>query len=251
MPDSIKGILDTEERRPEDYSFPKILSAIKSKEKPKPGKPTGFKRIYMGREPQGGTEPKSPERSEEQIEAEREAQRRREQKIRQEAYAQGLTDGERQANEAAAKRIEAALAALDQAAAQFTAELGHCRSEIEQEVVALSLAITKKIIGRRIEADKDLVVETTRKALEAAPSLKAATVRIHPDEYEIVRQSVSSEAAYGNLVFEPDPRVAKGGCILETLTGEVDAAIASQLEVVEEAFKALTVTGNTDAGKEG
>jgi flagellar assembly protein FliH len=246
LPDTLKGIRDTEIRRLEDYSFPRIMSAIKSKEKAKPSRPTGFKRIYMGRETQAEPEPKPAEKTPEEIEAEREAQRQREQKIRHEAYTQGMADAKEQAEKDAAMRVEATFSALGQAAERFIAELDRCRWEMEHEVVGLSLAIAKKIIGKRVAADRDIVVDIARKALMVAPSLKAATVRVHPQDYENVMESLSSTAAYASLLFEADPRVARGGCVVETLSGEVDAVIASQIQVVEEAFSALTMTSEEE-----
>ena len=50
----------------------------------------------------------------------------------------------------------------------------------------------------------------------------------------------------GDVTFIEDPSISCGGCIVESLSGDVDARIESQLQMIEEAFQPGLEKNNLD-----
>ena len=48
---------------------------------------------------------------------------------------------------------------------------------------------------------------------------------------------LSGSTAIKDLQFEADPRVREGGCFIETPTGDIDARLESQFEVIEHVLR--------------
>ena len=67
-------------------------------------------------------------------------------------------------------------------------------------------------------------------------------VKVHPDHLPLVEQNMdrflASSTVIKDLKFEADPRVRMGGCFIETPTGDIDARLSSQFEVIEDTLLA-------------
>ena len=80
-----------------------------------------------------------------------------------------------------------------------------------------------------------------RNALAVVRNQKQMTLRLHPDDVEVVRERINDIlAAYpgvGYLDLLPDARLARGACILESEIGMVEASLEGQIEAVRGAFQ--------------
>jgi flagellar assembly protein FliH len=63
-------------------------------------------------------------------------------------------------------------------------------------------------------------------------------VKLHPDDYnEIIRSdAIFMDDSFARIKFEPDERIDKGGCFVETEIGNVDARISTQLNELKRQF---------------
>jgi flagellar assembly protein FliH len=68
----------------------------------------------------------------------------------------------------------------------------------------------------------------------------AVTVRVNPAVYNFVRErhagSTKSGSADRELVLVADSSVDRGGCLIETECGDIDARIQAEVREVEYAF---------------
>jgi flagellar assembly protein FliH len=68
------------------------------------------------------------------------------------------------------------------------------------------------------------------------------TIKLNPVDLELLAefkpQLLSGLSEAGRAAFEADEGIARGGCLITTDGGEVDARIERQFQVVEEAFRA-------------
>lgn len=123
-------------------------------------------------------------------------------------------------------------------------ELQSQRDEIlrgaEEAVVRLSLAIARRIVGEAVKLNDHLALETVRRALKHVADAQSIVIHVHPDDAHLVEQHAAewSDAARRSrsLRVEADPRMRRGGCILEADTGQVAATIENQLETLETAL---------------
>lgn len=135
--------------------------------------------------------------------------------------------------------FEAALLELNhhllEAAARRTAVL----VEVERDVLRLSVKLALKIVGRELEQNEATVADIVATALRQARQSARVTVRVSPADLLLVEQHPRKFDADGRIPlvdFIADPAVARGGCIIETETGKINAQLNTQLRVLERAL---------------
>ena len=156
--------------------------------------------------------------------------------LERDAFASGYATGERAGVEAGNKRAEAMLRRL----AQTLDELRSLRStmirQTEQQMVQLALAIARRILQRETSVDQDLLVALARVALERLGDSGAATIRLNPEDYSHTVQRHGDHWAGSRVRVIADPGVSRGGCLVESDFGLVDASVDAQFEQVARAF---------------
>jgi len=100
----------------------------------------------------------------------------------------------------------------------------------DAELRQLAVRIAEKILGRELAQSPEAVVDVVRTALAAAATRKHIVVRVHPDDVAAVR------AARAELTVHADPGVARGGCLVDTEVGTIDARLDVQLAAIERAL---------------
>jgi len=168
----------------------------------------------------------------------------------QQAYCRGFGDGERKGHELGEKAgLESAMQKLESLLTgghKLLCELGElhrqtCR-DVEADLVQLALAVARKIVGRDVSLGPDVVTRIIREALTRVEHAGRITIKLNPADLELLAdikpQLLSGLPEAGRAAFEPDEGIARGGCLIETDGGEVDARIERQFQVVEEAFRA-------------
>lgn len=130
--------------------------------------------------------------------------------------------------------------------AQVTEKLLHLEqlrerffAEAEAEVIKLVLEIAEKVIGRIAAENPELIRSVVRQALERTLGDRI-TVSVHPDDY---RALMAGDHEFKDVVdrtkrllFREDDGVSKGGCVVETEVGTIDARIETQLEAIRKAL---------------
>jgi flagellar assembly protein FliH len=153
---------------------------------------------------------------------------------RNEGYACGRAD--------AVASLEPALAALTQAIADVGAQQAEMASGLERRAVELGLALSKKIVGVTLGLDPDKVVGAVEGALRGIVERDRVTVLVNPDDLEIVREAMDGlRASLGGIehcIVEAERRVGRGGCIVRTPVGDVDARVETKLERAGEVIAA-------------
>lgn len=143
---------------------------------------------------------------------------------RAESYQEGLS--------AARSELDSVAGALVNAGRELEAARAAAAGEVEVAAVNLALRIAEKVLGGELEARPELVVEVVRGALRRMSEPLPATLLVNPEDAELVRGALVEFAVEhgGELTVREDRRVERGGCIVRTAAGEIDAQIAAQLE---------------------
>ena len=156
------------------------------------------------------------------------------QAARNEGYASGRAD--------AVASLEPALAALTQAIADVGAQRAETASELERRAVELGLALSKKIVGVTLGLDPEKVVGAVEGALRGIVERGRVTVLVNPDDLEIVREAMDGlRASLGGIdhcEVQAERRVGRGGCIVRTPVGDIDARVETKLERAGEVIAA-------------
>jgi flagellar assembly protein FliH len=155
--------------------------------------------------------------------------------LEREAFTKGYAQGERAGLEAGGKRAEAMLRRI----AHTIEELGGLRQtliqETEREMVQLALTLARRVVHREITLDPELAAALAHVALERLGTTTPATIRLNPEDYTVVAQDGARWG--GNTVtVVPDPSISRGGCLVETEFGSVDATIERQFDELSRAL---------------
>jgi flagellar assembly protein FliH len=151
--------------------------------------------------------------------------------LRARAVEQGRAEGVALGREAAAAELAPAAAALEQALAEARALREAMVDEAEARAAQFAVAIAEKIVAGALEVAPERVVDVARGALRGLLDGDRIVVCVHPDDVELVRAAgLGSPEAH--LEVHAERRVARGGALVRTSVGEVDARIERKLDAV-------------------
>ena len=110
--------------------------------------------------------------------------------------------------------------------------------QTEQQVVQLGLAIAQRILRKEIAVDQDLMCAMARVALDRLGDAAPATIRLHPDDHAAIQALHGAGWAGTHVTILADPGVSRGGCLVESPFGFIDASVDAQFRVLEQALVA-------------
>ncbi len=154
------------------------------------------------------------------------------------AYENGFNQGEKAGREIAEQKVEAVMRRY----AEAILEIGRLRAtlltQVEREVVKLAVQIAKKIIHREIQADPDIIQTLVRVALSHVAEKSAVTVHLSPVDYNYLleQRAELSQSEGRDISLLADKSVERGGCLIQTECGDIDARIEEKFREVEHAF---------------
>lgn len=122
--------------------------------------------------------------------------------------------------------------------------------ETEQDLLRLAVRLAEKIVGREIQRDNKAVVNIVAAALQNARQQEKLTVRVNPASLPLVESEIGNFASGGRtrfIDFVADPRVAVGGCLIESEVGTIDARLETQLRILERVLLAQSEGENSSA----
>jgi flagellar assembly protein FliH len=156
--------------------------------------------------------------------------------LEREAFAKGFAQGERAGAEASGERSEAMLRRLTETLDELTTVRAEMIRQTERQMVHLALAIARRIVGREVSLDPDLLLAMARVALERLGDTARVTIRLHPDDFAASGATRVSESTGSNVTMVADPRLSRGACRVESDMGLLDVGIDAQLQAVGRAL---------------
>ena len=109
--------------------------------------------------------------------------------------------------------------------------------DTESQIVELVILMARKVIKVLSENQKNVVMANTLAALKKVKTRGTVTLRVNLEDVNLTTAHVDEfiqhvENVQGITVLE-DSTVEKGGCVVETDFGSIDARISSQLGELE------------------
>ncbi|WP_146974407.1 FliH/SctL family protein [Lujinxingia vulgaris] len=143
-------------------------------------------------------------------------------------------------------RAQALQEGQHQAAEEMLDVLGKARAEYdlllqraEPDMVRLAFQIASRLIGETLEMAPERVEQMVARSLELVRGKRQVLLRVHPDDLATLR---AAEARLSYVVggvpvhLQADEEVARGGCLIETESGQIDARLQTQLDVLQAAL---------------
>lgn len=154
------------------------------------------------------------------------------QALEAEAYAQGQQAGACELQQVLVQEREQGQTQL----VALAAALDDFYQRLELRMSEAAMAMVRKIVGAASEQHTELIRESLRKVLARhnQPG-ELLTLHLHPDDYQ--RLVPDPAVAPKNLRMLPDPEIQRGGCLLETKFGMIDARLDTQLQELEKTLR--------------
>jgi flagellar assembly protein FliH len=155
-----------------------------------------------------------------------------------EAYAKGYAAGREEGYEEGKTEAKRLIERLHVIISKAIDKRNEILAETETQVINLVLLIVKKVIKVISENQKNVVINNVVQALRKLKSRGDVVIRVNIADLELTTEHVKDfmgmvEQVKSITVLE-DSTVDRGGCVIETDFGQIDARISSQLHEIEE-----------------
>jgi flagellar assembly protein FliH len=158
-------------------------------------------------------------------------------KAYREAYNLGLEEGRQKAYDEEKQRLASEM----QIIRDLIEEIRTAKTEIyksnEKQIVNLCYYMAKRLLMKEIETNEAYIETLIRKTLEMAQSDEEVTIRVSKEDKNWVEMHAETVFSDLNLDsstrIEEDSQVQRGGVIVETNHGMIDATVEQRLEKLE------------------
>lgn len=127
--------------------------------------------------------------------------------------------------------------------AKLEEEIIKVRQDLEKLLIPVALKAAKKIVGREIELSEDTIVDIVSNALKAVSQHKKITIYVNKKDLDPLEKSRArlKEIFESLEVLSLRERadIARGGCVIETEGGIINARLENQWSALERAFATL------------
>lgn len=119
-------------------------------------------------------------------------------------------------------------------------EIVKVRQDLEKMLVPVALKAAKKIVGREIELSEDTIVDIVSSSLKTVSQHKKITIYVNKKDLDALEKGRSRVKevfeALEVLSLRERSDVVRGGCIIETEGGIINAQLENQWNALEKAF---------------
>jgi flagellar assembly protein FliH len=157
-------------------------------------------------------------------------------RIEQAAYYRGFSEGKAVGREQAGAELQPVLDQLGRSLASLSSLRSRVRTEAEGDLLKLAISIARRVLHRELTLDPESIEGLIRVALEKLQSRELCRVRVHPDQEQAIRNSLERFANSQKVELIADSSLQCGDVLFETVHGNLDASIESQLREIERGF---------------
>jgi flagellar assembly protein FliH len=140
---------------------------------------------------------------------------------RAEGYAEGLATG-REEGELACGRMKLL-------AESFSSTLDNLDFRLADMVLELALDVARQVVAGELAARPERILDVVNLALkQMAESSREARLLLNPDDAALVRPHLDQVLDKNRLRVVEDNRIVRGGCLIETGQGDLDATLPAR-----------------------
>ncbi len=163
-----------------------------------------------------------------------------EQEARQKAD-EAKEQGRQQGRAEAEGTIELRAAELASVISSLAQARNKLLDDAEQAVLEMTLAIARRFVEQSALLGDELIRKTIKDAVKMVTEKDKVVIRVNPDDLDEVRSHqddiIFIGDGIGRLDVRGDKKVDRGGCVVETEAGNIDARIASRFEQLDKAIR--------------
>jgi flagellar assembly protein FliH len=160
----------------------------------------------------------------------------------QESYEKGLSEGIRKGKELEKSQAFQTLQTMALIVKEMSMLKKNTLESLEEEIIQLSLSVAEKVIHVEVTTNREVIRGVLKEAINNIGDRENMKIRVHPQDFhymmEIKNDFLKEFDGIRNVVFAEDESVQRGGAIIETVCGEVDARLGQQYNEIKVAMTA-------------
>jgi flagellar assembly protein FliH len=154
----------------------------------------------------------------------------------QEAHQRGFAEGQAAARREAAAQIEAMNLKVARAIEELCGFKQRFRHEAEQDVVALAIAVARRILHRELTVAPEALLGLVKAAIEKLELREVHRARVSRLDAPQVTEYLEKMGLPRPVEVIGDPGLQRGAVLLESSRGTLDASVETQLAEIERGF---------------
>lgn len=140
---------------------------------------------------------------------------------RVEGYAEGLAAGRVEGEQACGR--------MKQLAESFSSTLDNLDFRLADMVLELALDVARQVVAGELAARPERILDVVNMALkQMAETSREARLLLNPDDAALVRPHLDQVLDKNRLRIVEDVRIVRGGCLIETPQGDLDATLPAR-----------------------
>ncbi len=159
-----------------------------------------------------------------------ELEARLEQRAREERQA-GYAEGQAAGRSAAEEELRPVLGRLTRTIDELARLRPMLAAHAEADLLKLAVAIARRVLHRELSLDPEALAGIVRAALEKVQLEEVKRVRAHPEQAAVLGAVLVKSGCAVRV--ESDPSLERGGVVVETGRGRLDASVETQLAEIE------------------
>ncbi len=141
-------------------------------------------------------------------------------------HAQATLEGQRQINEYIATQGQETARTFGQLFETTSAQLAESEQVMAKGVLELACELARQVLRHEMATNPNALQPVVREALSVlAIDSKAALVRLHPLDMEVLAEVLRQEFSNLSLTLLPDGSISRGGCLVESAGTVVDGTV--------------------------
>jgi flagellar assembly protein FliH len=160
-------------------------------------------------------------------------------KREQSAYDRGLAEGERRLSEQLLRQRAELLELQNGILAGLRAAVPQVVRQSESTLIELAIEVAQKLVAG-LPVSTEMVEAAVRSALAQAEQSTEFDISLHPDDLGLLKRSNSPVLLPGPgneaVRFHNSSEVTRGGCLVQTRFGVIDARRETKLELIRQSL---------------
>lgn len=156
------------------------------------------------------------------------------------AYEEGFEQGRKDGEEFGRKELEAKARNLERLFEEISSKGEALVALHERQIVNLVLEVARNIINREIEIAPEIIYNNIKAAMKMVVSGSSVKIHLNPVDFEYLEDDMTGLAAVqGGIKIElvNDAGIERGGCLLESNFGFIDATIGGKWQAVSDEIR--------------
>ncbi|AEC19327.1 flagellar assembly protein H [Pusillimonas sp. T7-7] len=152
---------------------------------------------------------------------------------RQRGYEAGFAAGHAAGREEADKETKA----LNALAVSAAASIETMEAEMGQALIALAIRIAEQVLRSTLDSHPEKIQDLVHDILQIEAGKDAMLkLRVNPADAELVRQCLDGDPGARHWRLVTDSTISRGGCMVETALGNIDATLQTRWQRVVSAL---------------